>query len=106
MVEQFNSTLKRMLRKLTQDPKAEWDKCLFYILWAYRGMIHKTTGFSPYELLFGREINMPLDQMVHYWKGKKKENESGVTEYIQTLRANMQMIRDIAYEKEVEKNKV
>ena len=45
---------------------------------------------------------MPLDQMVRYWKGKEKENESGVTEYIQTLRANMQMIRDLAYEKKVE----
>ena len=32
---------------------------------------------------------MPLDQMVHYWKGKEKENESGVTEYVPTLRANM-----------------
>ena len=106
MVEQFNSTLKRLLRKLTQDPKAEWDKCLPYILWAYHGTIHNTTGFSPYELLFGREMKMPLDQMVRYWKGKgkgkEKENESGVTEYIQTLRANMQIIRDLAYEKEVE----
>ena len=32
---------------------------------------------------------MPLDQMVHYWKGKEKKNESGVTEYVPTLRANM-----------------
>ena len=103
MVEQFNSTLKRLLRKLTQDPKAEWDKCLPYIIWAYHGTIHKTTGFSPYKLLFGREMKIPLDQMVHYWKGKEKENNmSGVTEYIQTLRVNMQMIRDLAHEKEVE----
>ena len=28
MVEWFNSTLERLLRKLTQDPNAEWDKCL------------------------------------------------------------------------------
>ena len=102
MVERFNSTLKRLLRKLTQDPNAEWDKYLPYILWAYHWMIHKTTGFSPYELLFSREMKMPLDQMMCYWKGKEKENESGVTEYIQTLRANMQMIRDLAHEKEVE----
>ena len=59
-------------------------------------------GFSPYELLFGREMKMPLDQMVHYWKGKEKENENGVTKYIKTLRANMQIIRDLAYEKEME----
>ena len=102
MIEQFNSTFKRLLRKLTQDPNAEWDKCLPYVLWAYHGTIHKTMGFSPYELLFGRKMKMPLDQMVRYWKGKEKENESGVTEYIHILRVNMQMIRDLAYEKEVE----
>ena len=102
MVERFNSTFKRLLRKLTQDPNAEWDKCLPYVLWAYRGTIHKTTGFSPYELLFSRDMKMPLDQMVRYWKGKGKENEIGVTEYIQTLRVNMQMIRDLAYENKVE----
>ena len=45
---------------------------------------------------------MPLDQMVRYWKRKEKENESGVTEFIQTLRTNMKMIRDLAYEKAVE----
>ena len=32
MVEQFNSTFKSLLRKLTQDSKADWDKCLPYIL--------------------------------------------------------------------------
>ena len=66
MVEQFNATLKQLLKKLTQSPGAPWDKCLPYILWAYRGTKHKTTGFSPYHLLFGRLMRMPLDQMVRY----------------------------------------
>ena len=47
MVERFNATLKRLLRKLTQNPKVEWDECLPYVLWAYRGTVNKTTGFSP-----------------------------------------------------------
>ena len=32
MVMRFNLILNRLLRKLTQDPKAEWDKFLSYIL--------------------------------------------------------------------------
>ena len=39
MVERFNATLKRLLRKLTKKPKVEWDECLPYILWAYRGTV-------------------------------------------------------------------
>ena len=53
MVERFNSTLKRLLRKLTQNSTVEWDKCLPFVLWAYRGTTYSTTGFSPYQLLFG-----------------------------------------------------
>ena len=32
MVERFNSTLKRLLRKLVQNTKVEWDQCLPYVL--------------------------------------------------------------------------
>ena len=66
MVERFNATLKRLLRKLVNNPGAEWDECLPYVLWAYRGTVHKTTDFSPYHLLFGKEMRMPLDQLVRY----------------------------------------
>ena len=73
MVERFNATLKRLLQKLTQNSEVEWDLCLPYVLWSYRGAIHKTTGFSPYQLLFGKQMRMPLDQMVRYWQGKEGE---------------------------------
>ena len=102
MVERFNSTLKRLLRKLTQDPKVEWHRFLPYVLWTYRGTVHKTTGFSPYHLLFGKEMRMPLEQMVRYWKGKETNDETGVVEFIQTLKANMEVVRDLAYERESE----
>ena len=101
-VEKFNSTLKRLLRKLTQDPKVEWHCCLPYVLWAYRVTVHKTTGFSPYHLLFGKEMGMPLDQMVRNWKGKETNDETGVVEFIQTLKANMEAVRNLAYERESE----
>ena len=101
MVEQFNATLKQLLKKLTQSPGAQWDKCLPYILWAYRGTTHKTTGFSPYHLLFGRPMRMPLDQMVRYWQGKEERNESSTTEFIATLKANMKLLRDMANEREI-----
>ena len=64
--------------------------------------MHKTTGFSPYHLLFGKEMRMPLDQMVRYWKGKETNDETGVVEFIQTLKVNMEVVRDLAYERESE----
>ena len=64
MVERFNSTIKRLLGKLTQNTKVEWDKCLLFVLWAYRGTMHATIDFYPYRLVFGREMKIPLDELV------------------------------------------
>ena len=100
MVERFNSTLKRLLRKLTQNDKVEWDKCLPFVLWAYHGMVHATTGFFPYKLLFGREMRMPLDELVRFWKEKEVQSEMDITEHIEVMRANMEVVRDIAQQNE------
>ena len=56
MVERFNATLKRLLQKSTQNSEVEWDLCLPYVLWSYPETIHKTAGFSPYQLLFGKQM--------------------------------------------------
>ena len=101
MVERFNATLKRLLRKLTQNPKVERDECLPYVLWVYRGTVHKTTGFAPYQMLYGRPMRMPLDQMVRYWRGKEEQGQNTTIEFVETLKANMQVVRDLAYEKEI-----
>ncbi len=36
LVERFNQTLKRMLRKATKDEGKDWDKVIPYLLFAYR----------------------------------------------------------------------
>ena len=102
MVERFNSTLKLLLRKLTQQPGTEWDKCLPFVLWAYRGTIHKTTGFFPYQMTHVREMRMLLDELAHFWRRKDKNKEVDTVEYIQVVKANMELVREMAREKEEE----
>ena len=63
--------------------------------------MHKTTGFSPYQMLYGRPMRMPLDQMVRYWRGKEEQGQNTTIEFVETLKANMQVVRDLAYEKEI-----
>ena len=43
---------------------------------------------------------MPLDQLVRYWKGKEEEYNSSVSGYIHMLKANMEVVREMAYERE------
>ncbi|XP_065928583.1 uncharacterized protein [Magallana gigas] len=59
-VERFNGTLKRMLQIYAQDEPGKWDKLLPYLFFAYREVPQETTGFSPFELLYGRYVRGPL----------------------------------------------
>ena len=93
MVERFKSTLKNLFRNLTPNKKTKWDECLPYMLWAYQGTVHKTTGFSPYQMLFGRTMRIPLDQIVRFWKGKEETGQNTSTEFVETLKANIKMVR-------------
>ena len=60
-MERFNKTLKEMLRKVAADDGANWDKSVPYLLFAYREVPHDSTGFSAFELLYGRAVRGPLD---------------------------------------------
>eukprot|EP00731_Ephydatia_muelleri_P007554 Em0003g1802a len=55
LVERFNGTLKAMLRKAAVGEGKDWDKLLPFVLFAYREVPQASTGFSPFELVCGRQ---------------------------------------------------
>ena len=60
-----------MLRKASADIGKDWDKLLPYLLFAYREVPHESTGFSPFELLYGRSVRGPLDVIKETWVASK-----------------------------------
>ena len=78
-MEQFNQTLKTLLRKAAVEDGKVWDKLLPYLLFAYREVPQATTGFSPFELLYGRDVRGPLDILRESWEADKRSNESIVS---------------------------
>ena len=56
-------------RKSTKD----WDVLLPYLLFAYREVPQASTGFSPFELLYGHVVRGPLDILSESWQGRKSE---------------------------------
>ena len=65
LVERFNRTLLMMLAMFAGEHCDEWDDLLPAVMMAYRSSIHKSTGFSPYRLMFGEECNLPMDAGLH-----------------------------------------
>ena len=55
-LEQFNRTLLNMLGAMPPNAKNEWEEWVSSMTHAYNFTISKTTGFSPYNLMFGRVL--------------------------------------------------
>jgi len=100
MVERFNATIKRMLMKLQQKCELPWDECLPFVLWAYRGATHASTGYSPHELLFGRKMRTLLDELADTWSEVQEFSGIDALCYLETMKDKLDMIRQIATEEE------
>ena len=53
LVERFNGTLKKMLRRLCNEQPRQWHRFVNPLLFAYIEASQKATGFSPFELCTG-----------------------------------------------------
>ena len=94
LVERFNGTLKAMLRKFVSKSQKDWDEYLPYLLFAYREVPQESTGFSPFELLFGRRIRGPLDVLKEVWTGEDGE-ETPVVTYVMQMRTRLQDMTEV-----------
>ena len=61
LVEKFNGTLKRMLRRICHEHSRQWHRFTNPLLFAYREARQEATGFSPFELLYGRTVRDPVN---------------------------------------------
>ena len=63
MIERFNRTLLGMLSSGILEEERNWEQILPAVMMAYRTSVHKTTHMSPFKLVFGREVRLPVDVM-------------------------------------------
>ena len=56
LMERFHMTLKHMLRRMCAQRPKDWDKYLPALLFAIREIPQESLGFSPFELLYGRNV--------------------------------------------------
>ena len=61
IVERFNATFIPQISKLQDTQHNNWDEYLQAVVFAYNTGIHKSTKYSPYELLYGRSPRLPIN---------------------------------------------
>ena len=78
LVDRFNQTLKAMLRKAAQTKGKDCDNLIPFLLFPNWEAPQASTGFSPFEHLYGRAVCEPLDILRESWEAAKKDDDSVV----------------------------
>ena len=63
-LETFHKFLKPTLKKMCADVQDNWDDYVEQVLGTYRGVPNLTTGESPFFLVYGRDGNQPVHQLL------------------------------------------
>ncbi|GFS57918.1 retrovirus-related Pol polyprotein from transposon 412 [Trichonephila clavipes] len=95
MVERFNRTILNNLSLMVSKNQQDWDQKVPLFLLAYRSAVHETTGYSPSQMLFGRDLRLPCDLLF----GRPPDTPSSPEEYVQNLQARFEDVHHLARER-------
>ncbi|GJT66612.1 RNA-directed DNA polymerase [Tanacetum coccineum] len=88
--EVVNRSLENLLRGLIGDNAKQWDLILSQVEFAYNRSVNRTTGKSPFEVVYGRNMITPLD-LVHVPEmGQFSEEGADQSEQIKELHRSVQ----------------
>jgi len=90
----MNRTLQNMLAKYVSDHQRDWDEHLPLMMMAYRSSVHASTQYTPFCLLFGHEVRLPVDVMF----GRQPNHKPEVSDYVRNLRGTLEEVHEHARE--------
>lgn len=88
--------MKNVLRMYCVDMGVDWDEALPWVLFTLRDSIQQSTGFSPFDLVCGHEVNGPLKMVKEKWL--EREEPVNVVRYVSQLKNRVMTAREIAHD--------
>ena len=85
--ERLFGTVKDMLSTTMKSRKQNWVDILPSIEMALRCTVHKSTNFSPYEIVFGRKMKTPFTNAT----GKQEKNVTAPI-FVQDIKFNLDFV--------------
>jgi transposase InsO family protein len=96
-VDNFHKTLHSSLAYFLEGSGQDWEHYVDYVLWAYRSQPHSVTKFSPYYLLYGREMAGPNDKFLEAYI-RKKNKTSDAQEAVKELAKKLKEAQKVAWD--------
>ena len=104
--ESSNKTLIKLIKKKIEENPRRWHEVLFVALWAHRISRHGATKVTPFELVYGQEVVLPIEVNLDAYR-LAKQNDLSVVMYHDLMMDNIDEVTDkrIQALKEIEKDK-
>ncbi|XP_070005831.1 uncharacterized protein [Nicotiana sylvestris] len=64
LAEAFNKTLCNLLKKVVPKSQRDWNGRMEEALWAYKTTHHTLIQATPYSLVYGVEVVLPLERQI------------------------------------------
>jgi len=97
IVENFNKTIKNLLKKVAAEKPKDWHRYLGPLMFAVRDTPRDSTGFTPYELLYGHRVRTPMTLLKRIWTREDKDPEVNTAyQYVTDLRKRVEDTCELA----------
>ncbi|PIK48776.1 hypothetical protein BSL78_14342 [Apostichopus japonicus] len=84
-----------MLKTFCHESQMDWDKGIDFVVFATRETPNESTGFSPFELIYGHEVRGPLKLMKEKWLTDSPA-EVNVLDYVSDLNERLHKASKLA----------
>jgi hypothetical protein len=97
--------IKLIKKKIEENPR-RWHKVLSEALWAHRISRHGATKVTPFELVYGQEVVLPVEVNLDAYRLAKQIDLSAVV-YHNQMMDNIDEVTDVRLKalKKIEKEK-
>ena len=75
IVENFNKTIKNLLKKVTAEKPKDWHRYLGPLMFAVKDTPQDSTGFTPFELLYGYQVRTSMTLLKRLRTGDNEDPE-------------------------------
>ena len=93
-LERTHKTLTEYLRHYIKHDQSDWDIWIYYAIYAFNTTPHTATGYTPFELLFGRKPPLP-----NFMNEKASLNYSTYDDYVNEVKQRLQIVHQLASDK-------
>ena len=99
VLERWHQTFKTMLKKFCLENDLDWDEGVQYLVFALREAPQESLGFSPFEMVYGKQLRGPLSLVTDEWlKSPGVEQVVTAEKYMENLKNVLSNVRKIARE--------